>query len=59
MTDDKLVEAVARAIDPVLSTDNDIYWAAEYGRPIPQSSLVALATAAIAAVRRYEGDDGK
>jgi len=59
LDDEALVEQVARAIEPVLTTDNDIYWAAEYGRPIPQDSLNALALAAIEAVRVHMWDDGK
>lgn len=45
-----LREEVAKAIGQVLETDNDIYWASEYGRPTPQASLNALADAAVALI---------
>lgn len=50
------VEAMARAMRPVLECDNDIYWASERGRPVPQSSLDALASCALNALRALEGE---
>lgn len=57
--DDAVVEAMARGINPVLERDNDIFWAAEYGRPTPEESLQRLARAALTAYRNVTGDDGK
>lgn len=50
-TEARAVEAMARAMRPILEGDNEIYWASEYGRPTPQASLDALATAALDALR--------
>ncbi len=46
-----MIEAVAKAIGPLIEGDNAIYWASEYGRPIPRDSVIAIAIAAIEAIR--------
>jgi hypothetical protein len=52
--DDALVEAVARAIAPAIEADGEIYWAQEYGRPLPTESAQNIARAAITAYRQQE-----
>lgn len=74
MTDDKLVEAVARAIAKAEGLDADARvmsapsfymfgnggdWNDSYDMGAEWEQWVSQATAAIAAVRQYEGDDGK
>jgi len=49
----RMIEQVAKAIAPVIERDNDIYWAGEYGRPMPQESAERVARAAIEAMRLH------
>lgn len=44
------IERVAKAIRPLIEADGKIYWAFEYGRPVPQKSIDAIAAAAIRAL---------
>jgi hypothetical protein len=51
---DEAREALRRAIE----ADDEIYWAAEYGREIPATSLDAIIAAIRPALAKLEQDDG-
>jgi hypothetical protein len=57
--DADLVAIIAEALRAPIERDNDLYWAAEYGRPAPLESLVVLAQTALDAYRNATADDGK
>lgn len=44
-----MVARVAGAITPLIEGDSEIYWASEYGRPMPKESALKIATKAIEA----------